>query len=549
MVAPPPHLRYNNIKFIPKRGGEPLAKAANKRRKTKTNHLYDTAALGGGLLCPAGGGQVLLGTQPAGRRHGVRTTACQPAGAGGQRDEHQLVLFHRAAGAEHPAGHGTAVPAVHQLAYCARGGQRGADSFVSRGVVLLGAGLLVLPYGALYRQYVLEGLYYIPHIAISFVVLGCAVRILRGGRWLAPAAGMVLFSFAAALGGPRQLFILNIPLTVAAALLCWLDAPPADTLRQKLANAWRTPGGALLVPTLAADAAALAGYLVNAKVLAEKYHFQDQGYVAFTGLNLDRLQWFVNALLASFGWQEGKVFSLAALFNLAAAALILFCFVFSVWLVRGKARYPLGHRLVGAFFLAGAVCFALLYGLTNSGHSDRYLLPLAILFVPLLEIMLADCTPLHRPDARGLTALLAAILLLRAGTDYRAAAVATNPNQGAAQFLVQNGYRDGYASFWDGNVMTELTDGTLNVWTLTPNSVPELRPWLQVTSHLQTPPQGKIFFVISKWEAYGERQPTTQALADAMPEDALIYEDETVKIYGFASDEAMRQACGFAAFP
>ena len=64
---------------------------------------------------------------------------------------------------------------------------------------LLGAGLLVLPYGALYRQYVLEGLYYIPHIAISFVVLGCAVRILRGGRRLAPAAGMVLFSFAAAL--------------------------------------------------------------------------------------------------------------------------------------------------------------------------------------------------------------------------------------------------------------------------------------------------------------------------------------------------------------
>ena len=123
---------------------------------------------------------------------------------------------------------------------------------------VLGAGLLVLPYGALYRQYVLEGLYYIPHIAISFVVLGCAVRILRGGRRLAPAAGMVLFSFAAALGGPRQLFILNIPLTVAAALLCWLDAPPADTLRQKLANAWRTPGGALLVPTLAAAAAALA---------------------------------------------------------------------------------------------------------------------------------------------------------------------------------------------------------------------------------------------------------------------------------------------------
>ncbi len=316
---------------------------------------------------------------------------------------------------------------------------------------LLGAGLLVLPYGALYRQYVLEGLYYIPHIAISFVVLGCAVRILRGGRRLAPAAGMVLFSFAAALGGPRQLFILNIPLTVAAALLCWLDAPPADTLRQKLANAWRTPGGALLVPTLAADAAALAGYLVNAKVLAEKYHFQDQGYVAFTGLNLDRLQWFVNALLASFGWQQGKVFSLAALFNLAAAALILFCFVFSVRLVRGKARYPLGHRLVGAFFPGRGrlLCAAV------RPDQQRPFGPLPAAAGNFICTAAGNHAgglhPRHRPDACGLTALLAAILLLRAGTDYRAAAVAANPNQGAAQFLVQNGYRDGYASF--GTVM------------------------------------------------------------------------------------------------
>lgn len=98
--------------------------------------------------------------------------------------------------------------------------------------------------------------------------------------------------------------------------------------------------------------------------------------------------------------------------------------------------------------------------------------------------------------------------------------------------------------------MTELTDGTLNVWTLTPNSVPELRPWLQVTSHLQTPPQGKIFFVILQMGSIlASASPLPRPLADAMPEDALIYEDETVKIYGFASDEAMRQACGFAAFP
>ena len=78
--------------------------------------------------------------------------------------------------------------------------------------------------------------------------------------------------------------------------------------------------------------------------------------------------------------------------------------------------------------------------------------------------------------------------------------------------------------------------------------MPELRPWLQITEHLQSPPQGKVFFVISKWEAYGERQPTTEALAAAMPEQALIFEDDSHKIYGFESDEAMRELCGFAPF-
>ena len=57
-----------------------------------------------------------------------------------------------------------------------------------------------------------------------------------------------------------------------------------------------------------------------------------------------------------------------------------------------------------------------------------------------------------------------------------------------------------------------------------------------------------MFFVISKWEAWGERQPTSQGLADAMPDSALIYEDDDHKIYGFESDAAMRAACGFSAF-
>ena len=36
----------------------------------------------------------------------------------------------------------------------------------------------------------------------------------------------------------------------------------------------------------------------------------------------------------------------------------------------------------------------------------------------------------------------------------------------AADWLVDNGYTEGYATFWNGNAMTELTNGKLDVWTL-----------------------------------------------------------------------------------
>ena len=54
--------------------------------------------------------------------------------------------------------------------------------------------------------------------------------------------------------------------------------------------------------------------------------------------------------------------------------------------------------------------------------------------------------------------------------------------------------------------------------------------------------------MISRWEEEGERQPSLPELGAAMPQEALIYEDADHLVYGFASDAAMREACGFPPF-
>lgn len=412
---------------------------------------------------------------------------------------------------------------------------------------LLGAVLLLLPLGPLYCQYVLAGLYYIPHIAITFFSLGCLFWALqrRGPVQIAAVVLLCLVAFGAGLGGPRQLFVLYLPLTLAVGALAYLYCPRDRRGSRSLPLAMTSPYGPATVFAVAADLCAALGYLINALVLSKTYLFETQDYLAYSSLSLTRIQDLLAAWLAAFGWEQGSVFSLRTLFNLLALAFL----VASIWVsvrlavVRG---IPSQHRIVGALYLAAAACFVFLYAFTNSGYSERYLLPLTVLAIPLLECWRMDLAP--RGRAVLICGALLLVMTLRGGLTYAGAAGETNPNLATTQFLLENGYTQGYASFWDGNVMTELSNGNIEVWTLGQNTVPELRAWLQVKEHLEHPPEGKVFFVISKWEAWGERQPTTQGLADAMPESALIYEDEDHKIYGFESDAAMREACGFSAF-
>ena len=65
----------------------------------------------------------------------------------------------------------------------------------------------------------------------------------------------------------------------------------------------------------------------------------------------------------------------------------------------------------------------------------------------------------------------------------------------AARWLTENGYTVGCSTFWNGNVITELSDGKIRmyVYDLWTDETPV--PWLQRTSNLEGLPQGEKIFV------------------------------------------------------
>ena len=216
------------------------------------------------------------------------------------------------------------------------------------------------------------------------------------------------------------------------------------------------------------------GYAVNAKWFAANYQFQGQDYIAFGPFDPDRLAALVNALLAAFGWEKGSFFSPTALFNLAAVLWLGFSVVWAVRLARGGAAVPLPHGCSGRFTWLGFAVLFFLYGFTNSGMSDRYVLPLTVFAVPLVETWLPQAKRSFRRQPCRAFALPGRVLALHGVAQYCTAAAATNTNVDLAAFLVNNGYTQGYASFWDGNILTELSDGRIEVWGLAQNTEPEV---------------------------------------------------------------------------
>ena len=76
----------------------------------------------------------------------------------------------------------------------------------------------------------------------------------------------------------------------------------------------------------------------------------------------------------------------------------------------------------------------------------------------------------------------------------------------AAEWLVDNGYTVGYATFWNANTLTEASNGQIEMWVLEDGRRGvwmnmELHDILQSREHYTRDPDGKVFLLVDENEA------------------------------------------------
>lgn len=360
--------------------------------------------------------------------------------------------------------------------------------------------MLLLPVSKDYFDIVMRGVYYSATILNALLVMGLWMAFLKSGSGKRPvllAAAGVVISAVGGLGGPMQLVMFNIPM-VLAALLCCLCTPKLNKLR-------------VLGFSLLMAAAAVVGYVFSSKVLAEMYQFQNYENMLFEPVSITGIINVINGWISVFGYRSGEpVFSLALLMNASAGLWVLLSTACAVQILRSE-RHSLNAKLLGALYLSYLVTMLLVFSMSSKTFIARYMV-LAVIFGVTAVFAYFNERTEKASESNRIIAGLMALALLCGALNYNEMRKIddTKGLREAAKALVEQGYTQGYATFWNANIVTELSNGQLELWHWNDGKQKiadledfnDIYPWLQAKSHLTEVPSGKVFVLLSANEDY-----------------------------------------------
>lgn len=410
-------------------------------------------------------------------------------------------------------------------------------------------GTLLWPFGQHYLVYAIYGGYYLVYTFFYMLVLALVLRSLNADKkhcalqWVLAC----VITAVAGMNGVKQLMVFHAPLCLAAAILLVLALHSCGKTDWKAALDACRKEVRLLAASLVTAMAAAAGYFVSNAVLSRMYDFKSYNFIVWNRdedwFTLDRI---LMDFFHEFGYENGSgVFHFGGI--AAAVGLLLGCWMFFciVRLLLRLDKLERNDKLLVLLLVAMlAVC-----GVAYTYFHEYYLyfwlmnMPVAIA-VMAVEIKTED---FHILGARQLLGVgLAACFTLCAVSTVRQEQehpyLAHKGLNTAAEWLVDNGYTQGYSTFWNGNAMTELTSGKLEVWTLQSLDRDDVPNWLQPKSHLTTDPEHPFLLIDTETDGPAENAKLIQ-----YGDCTEVYNDGRYVIYDFADADAVRTAAQAAA--
>lgn len=403
---------------------------------------------------------------------------------------------------------------------------------------LLCAGALILPITEYHAFTLVYGGFYTVCVMLTFLEIGLILRMRNNSilRMILLAA----LSVYGGLNGVRMMMICHAPLLAACLITFYLEARTCESLKTLPS----LPSFPLLLGCLICTAGAFYGYWINTNVLALTHDFQQYGETILSPLTTQMFTDQIICLMSFFGYRnnvvllstEGIVSILAVILPIAGvAALIL--------LLRIKLHAR--ERVLGIFSLTALLLGMVINVLTLSvdggaslPYTVSYYMPAALLLVYAL-FWVFDRFDCRLPILRTLPMLALVGVFITGNSVYRDRDFHTYNTEleDIAEILVEEAAYEGYATFWNGNVLTEITSGELEAYVVEEWEYGTMNEWLQRKDHLDRTPWGRVF-ALYRAQDWREGEP-------GYDNEKLVYASDSFYVVVYDSDEEYREAIGW----
>lgn len=392
---------------------------------------------------------------------------------------------------------------------------------ISRKLAVLTSLFLFLPFSETMLTHMQMGNTYMSHVIISFLFFGMFLRLVEKVKynkiygWVTVVC-YILLSIICGVSGVRYLLALQCPLLLTSLIYLMKTQKFQDfrkTFDLKIfkeifsAEEARYFGYSLL-----GAVSSVAGYGFNVLWVSRHYVFQTYDTTNFIsiyqGVLFDRLQNAVGTLLMLFGYiPDRSLLSLRGVISILAFVLlgtIVYCVCRCLKTGKGMRLFVVMF-LVTAFFLNMFV-----FVFTTSTMVPRYYITMLIFVLPILAFY--GESGAFKLDRLAVGAILSVCLIMGTGKIVYSF-ITTDKNEDkrqVAEFLDQNGYNFGFATYTNGNIITELTDGAVEIANVGDPRYLDYFCWSSPVRYYQEGYyQGEIFLLLTTEEAadYAEAVP------------------------------------------
>lgn len=351
--------------------------------------------------------------------------------------------------------------------------------------VYLSSALLFIPFSMEYIDIVHIGNSYMPHFVLMFLVVGLALRLFEQVKFKNLFL-FLLLSLICGLCGIRYLTILAIPLFLSAVLNVILEY---DKTEDNKASVKSIILDARFYVAISGFFCCFIGYLINNGVLSNFFQFrtyQELKYADMTYTNvynnlIYRLSVLFTDTLSLFNYVNG--ISMKTFYGIGNLAAIASVFIFGIIVYKVTKKYNDYNQKIKItilFFLMSFFLHTFIFTFLEGMYTPRYYMFTIIFIFLLTAVFLSDEQFLKKLINKVLIiALIVAVSFLGVESIYISGITDSNKElKKASEFLLENDLSLGMATFWQAGVITELTDGKVNVVNVYGEYLPATYHWL-----------------------------------------------------------------------